>query len=448
MARVGTKAAQYVGRKRGFVVFDEGDDTHDIRVLPCRYSAYLAIKSRGRKDRFGPVNSGSETDRDTTLDFWVPIHKLFAGDKCLEGLNLEVKLEARYFNQKIERLTRRLREKGFSNHSDDDLKKPDFRFEQGIAELDEEVTDDGPGILRPLPHPLVSAAQFEGEPLSFRVPPMNSAAFRDAFSPSLYLVPAQRGFRPWPEYAHVRERTDVTPNEDINQRPDVEQFAAAGEFDAQHYVDFAGDGWIQASVVDKNTDNSLAHDGQDISSVSAYSLVTAPDFFPNVDQRQVYEWWRSVPNDNALPSWVQKLVDDESWQGFWREDPEPLSDERMAANLALPDTPFRAGRPDGIRNRVVVATDRHQRGQAECSAIGATLVPAGRRVRRLCAGVGYEPRRDSWDASLVQLWLGKPISGRREVVCGAQLLLAVGGARFDSNILHRAFQQWNRRSND
>jgi hypothetical protein len=347
ISRVGTKAEKYVPRKRGFVVFDaETEDVREIRVLPCRYSVYLAVKSLGKQDRFGPVNSGSEANEDAQLEFWVPIHKLFNGAECLVGIDLEVDIDARHFNQKIEKMVRRLRDKGFSNVSNDDLEKPDFRFEGGIADLLDATQELGPGVLRPIPQALVQPAQFNGSPLSFQVPPMTGNGFGDTFSPSLSLdAETSPPVRSWPEYAHVRQRTDVDPPVDINLRADVVDFATAGDFKAQHYKDFAGDGWVTPTVKQKDTGQQLESDGVAIQSVSAFSLVTAPDFYPNVNQRQVYEWWRAAsvagqnPNSD-MPDWWRQLVVGGTWGQFWRREPEPLSDERYRADVQLPESPF------------------------------------------------------------------------------------------------------------
>src|SRR5262249_10249255 len=62
----------------------------------------------------------------------------------------------------------------------------------------------------------------------------------------------------------------------------------------------------------------------------AYSLVAAPDFFPSCDQRELTEWAAS----SAVP---QKLL-----KQIWNTDPDPLSDQRKAANLQLPSSPFAA----------------------------------------------------------------------------------------------------------
>jgi hypothetical protein len=62
---------------------------------------------------------------------------------------------------------------------------------------------------------------------------------------------------------------------------------------------------------------------------SAYSLVTAPDFFPSTDQRELMEW-----TAQRVPSRLRRTI--------WRITPDPLSDERFAPNLTLAGSGFRA----------------------------------------------------------------------------------------------------------
>ena len=342
IARVGTREEAYTPKQRGFSVFQEGDGIHDLRIVPCRYTTYLAVKAKGRFDRFGPFNSLSESQNDRDLDFWVPLHKIFSGDECIAGLNLKVDLEMHHFNQKLEKLVRRLREQNFSTRSDAELAQPPFRFQDKIASWGDPALY-GKGLIVPIPQPLVEAAKRDGVPMTFTVPPMNSEAFRDAFSPTLYLVSSSFGSRPWPEYAHIRERIGINPT-NINELPNVVEVANEGGYEAQHYLDYSADGWIMPQVIDQNSGATLAWAGASLPNISAYSLVAAPDFFPNVDQRRLYEWWQQeVPQQaqaGQLPDWWADLVRDGHWERLWRAAPEPLSDERLLPNLQLPNQPF------------------------------------------------------------------------------------------------------------
>lgn len=103
VARVGTSTSTYVPIKRGFLPFVENDD-HAIRVLPAKYGFFIAIQMKGQENKFGPVrfriNGNGNLGPDNELDFWAPIHKLFNGDECIRGLNLDVSLHSFHTNEK------------------------------------------------------------------------------------------------------------------------------------------------------------------------------------------------------------------------------------------------------------------------------------------------------------------------------------------------------------
>nr|MDJ0703296.1 hypothetical protein [Leptolyngbyaceae cyanobacterium MO_188.B28] len=114
---------------------------------------------------------------------------------------------------------------------------------------------------------------------------------------------------------------------------DVAAKATAGGYRALNISDFTADGWIKAAVSGLNT----------LASIPAYSLIAAPDFFPAVDQREVYEWWADIQDRSSLsnrPAWLRQLVLDGDWD-FWRAPPIPLSDERSAPNITLANSGFR-----------------------------------------------------------------------------------------------------------
>lgn len=352
VARVGTTPAQYQPQLRGFSPFVEGDDIHSIRVLPCRYSPYIAVRSKGRKDVFGPADSLSSSSGSTNIDdrqndFWVPLHKLFSGEECLQGLNLNVDQQAQHFNQKLEKFGHLLNDKANAGIPESELSKAPYRLSENLAGW-QSPNDFGEGLLCPVPHPLVAAAESDNMPVGFTSPRMSSdgsSVFYDSFAPSLAMQ-AEQGARPWPEYAHVREQVEANGSTaSLSDNPDVVNITKQGGYTALHYLDFAADGFIHP-VVTHAGQQLLQSNGQTLAAVSAYSLVSAPDFFPRVRQRFIYQWWKNeVPNKASLgqlPAWWQWLVDNGYWESVWRAEPIPLSDIRMAANIQMPETPFAA----------------------------------------------------------------------------------------------------------
>ncbi|GAA6623476.1 hypothetical protein [Scytonema sp. NUACC26] len=308
VTRVGTAEPLYDAKARGFIPFVESDPT-SLRVLPARYSAYIAVQRQGNLNAFGPMRF--QTGDDSRL-FWVPLHKLFDGTECIRNLNLQVSLLSRHINQKLRRVHLSLKGTGWG---EPDISNPPFIFSEGIAELSTK-SEFGDGLLVPVVHPnLIQAARYKDKPLTFRVPE-NSATLSSSLE-----IPADGDARHAPEYVHARHR--VLSNgqiENLNDRQDVERVVRAGGYDAQHYVDFTGDGSVEAICPEL----AVAIPRR----IPAYSLVTAPDFFPNCDQRELLEW-----TEQSVPTALRN--------NLWRVPPDTLSDMRLAPNLQLKDANFR-----------------------------------------------------------------------------------------------------------
>ena len=324
VARVGTASAIYDGKLRGYVPFREGDSLNAIRVLPCRYATWLAARSTAKEDRFGPARVQQS---DSNRDFWVPVHKLFEGSECLTGETLNITLESRHQNKKIERLHAHLETVGVpSGFSASDRQQSPFIKEHGLADW-VGIFSGGGGLISPQSQPFVERASFNNEHLTFVAPEMGTEHFGSAFAPTLSLNSPPPPVRPWPEYAHVRFDVRDGNAVYIGATADTMQDTTAGGYRALNISDSTGDGWVRASIPQLAT----------LPSVAAYSIIAAPDFFPGVDQREVYEWWqtRQFPEvKSTLPAWWQAIIDDGDWD-FWRAAPLPLSDERHAPNIQL-----------------------------------------------------------------------------------------------------------------
>lgn len=314
VARVGTTTALYDGRIRGFLPFDKNND-HAIRVLPARYSAYLAVQLNGNNDLFGPMRYDSRDHNDGARKFWVPLHKLFNGPECIQGFDLNIALEAHHVNEKIRRIHMEFRRRRIHDNVLDDanLEEPPFKFTRGIAELSNDAKF-GSGIVIPEAHnPLIEPAMYKGKRLSYFVPPNSNL-----FESSLYIGD-EADHRHAPEFIHIRHKVlQDNTIEDLNNSTNVEEAILEGNYRAQHYLDFTGDGWIQASCPELTTDFPRPP-------IPAYSLVTAPDFFPNCDQGEILEWWLDQ---------VPKAIREKLW---YEGQPFTLSDTRLAPNLELRD---------------------------------------------------------------------------------------------------------------
>lgn len=114
--------------------------------------------------------------------------------------------------------------------------------------------------------------------------------------------------------------------------------------------------------------------------LSAFSIVSSPDYFPDVRQSDLTEW-----TDQSAPPGVLETI--------WPANPgrpEPLSSQRFAANLELHDAAF--DRDDDTMTAIVGPADSGLGAQMRLDPVSyrrASMLPDG------AAGV-FAP---GWDAS-------------------------------------------------
>ncbi|AXR17081.1 MULTISPECIES: hypothetical protein [Bacillus] len=319
VARVGTAAPLYHPPNRGFLPFIEGND-FAFRVLPARYSVYIAVKRLGNENEFGPMRFNKhheeEEKNDMEREFWVPIHKVFSGTECIKDYDLHVTLEAHHVNEKLYRVHQELNKKYDNEPEYYEYNNKTFPFiiKDGIAEFSDE-TNFGSNVLVPIPHSrLVEIAKDNDKIFTFNVPKE-----LETFYGSLLINSHNGRHRSAPEYVHVHHAiVDGKPKSFNDMDYDEVKSMKINGYNAPYYIDYTGDGWIGA--VCKGLDNELH------TAYSAYSLVTAPDFFPNCDQWELLEWGQSLPK--SLQNYL------------WEIDPYTLSDNRVAANLELKEANF------------------------------------------------------------------------------------------------------------
>lgn len=315
IARLGTRAPQYDAERRSFWV---GEEEGQIAALSSKYSAYLAVVELGTNIERDYVIMDKDL-RDDELDFVVPLHKLFAGDECLPDVaDLQLDFESYHRNEKLKKvhdqqlpgtipLDSSYDQSGFPFVIDDQT-KPGFLYRQRrlISAI----------LIEPTPGPIVEPAIQHNKYVAFKVPKSgNDNRFISSFQ-----IPAENGRRS-PEYVNIRHTvTDVevhnpeTDIRDINEIPkaEFEQALTNGAYLAVDFVDRSADGYVKAV---------LKGDGiSPLRSVAAYSVITALDFFPMVNQRDVYRWDRS---DNI--------------KHFAQGGVNPLSGGRIMANTTYPE---------------------------------------------------------------------------------------------------------------
>lgn len=354
VARMGDHAPIYNARLRAFEPLVP-DQPFAFPVIPQRFAPYLAVRRKAADSAFGPQDA---LDNDDERFFWVPLHKLFSGKECLKGLDLNVGLSAHYRNEKLKRFHRYMRNQGFfTEWAGDDLDQFPFTIkDEMIASLSRNA-DWGSGVVEPVQAKFVNRARYRDQWLSFevpadwantpgvlyfssgqvlagsdeipRIPEPDTAVSPSAGEPEGPPTPVED--EDWyaymadlspdtdryaPEYISVRHR--LMPDgslQDLNQLPNMFEVIRAGGYRAQHFIDFSGGGWVQARTTGLPDAFRIG--------VPAASLISPPDFFPYVSQRDLTNWWKT-----ETPAAVRDAL--------WAIPPYPLSHRRMAGDINLP----------------------------------------------------------------------------------------------------------------
>jgi len=327
ISRVGTEEMLYNPETRSFEVLSE--DPHKVRVLPAKYNAYLAVKLKGSKAllgrRFNVIqgHAFANVPPDEELSFWFPIHKLFDGDECLKNQDLKITLEAHHLNEKVRKIHKFI-QGNFdleTGSSPEEHGRFPYQFSDNIASFSKELS-----LVIPEPAAsLVQKAEVEGKKIALdkkftlktRNPDNEFGNSLGAFSSSLELRqkriehPIFENFdsdskypRSTPEYLHIRTKIDGGAEINVNEEKNIRLFIATEKYKALHYIDSTGDGFVKVNVSPSNLFSYPV--------VFAYSLVSAPDFFPFCDQTEVF--------DAALPD-------------TWEVAPLTLADSRFLPNI-------------------------------------------------------------------------------------------------------------------
>jgi hypothetical protein len=327
VVRIGDIEPFYDAPRRSFANLDPARP-YSFRVVPTRFAPFLAVRMPGGVGGFGPQDPVAG---DAEREFWVPLHKLFSGRECIAGFDLQVALSSGLKNDLLASFHRFLEFQGLrNNYYGDVLRRYPFTIENArIAELSSRH-DYGPGVLVPHPEPFILPATFRGQPLTFPVDPAFTGDPENIQMSSPMVLPglngsisepdyfddaAQETRRPAPQYVNARHAVEKGHITNLNDRPDLMKILARGDFDALHYVDTSGDGWVIAGCP------QLQQTG--LASIAAFCMVGLPDFFPNVTQRDLMLWWqRDVPEPLRA--------------ALWAIPPYALSQTRIAADVELP----------------------------------------------------------------------------------------------------------------
>jgi hypothetical protein len=290
VARVGTTRPHYDPARRSFWVIPAGGGD-ELPVLPARYAAFLARRAKpGAAGSIQGIHKGADDD-----DFVFPLHKLFNGKECLAGMNLQIIFAEFHRNEKL-RKTHRLEDSvgglpvppGFDvskfSYIRDSSNGGNLASLEAIGASTLVVPTPGAALVRTVAQ--INSITGKDQLVHFIVPKVRTIRKRPTrFADSTLEIPAFGEDRLSPEYVNIRHQID--PNGPVNQIPtdlnalEASEFASAmanGDYAAAHFTDDAADGCVEATVT------GLTPAAENL---PAFSLITAPDFFPLADQFEV-----------------------------------------------------------------------------------------------------------------------------------------------------------------
>lgn len=308
VARVGNEKKRWNGRNRCWDSCTAG--RRGMPVLPCRYSAWIAVKVNGDPSKYIP---GRFQNGDAALGFWLPVHKVFPGRDCLRGLDIRLSLTHGHRNEKLRKIHRAVQYLGSgSGHSEPEIGREPFVETKLLDEFAVSATASCLVVPKDIIAEEVSKVRGGRKtPVTMVVPPN----VRDQDS-SFHIIPKPDRWAP--EFVYVRDAIVNGRRTNLAAKTDISAFVREGGFEAVHHRDFTGDGWVRAEVPQL--------EGAIHAALPAYSILAPMDLVPNVRQADLLDWY-----NNAAPPEIKPNL----WLG---SSPIPLCDVRDAANVTLPQS--------------------------------------------------------------------------------------------------------------
>jgi hypothetical protein len=368
IARVGTTKYWYDPVRRSFWPINP-DTPGEIAVMPARYAAYLAqARPPEAEDAILGEQSGDE-DRN----FLFPIHKLFDGTECLRKSNIVLKFSERHRNEKLSKFHRDPDGAGVPVVDGFDISKTPFVRDSGAGDDMVRLHRIGSSVLvEPVFHSRLNRVAMAKNQKSGReeiarfVVPAEFGGNRYAGSSFQFLDEKFAERRTAPEYINIRHEVRDPKNsdkiEDLNELP-WKKFDAKvrkGGFAAAHFLDDSSEGCVVVEV------SGIEMGEPNKTNFAAFSMVSAPDFFPLVDQADITDWVQRVLGPGG------------EREQFAQGGPRPLSEGRNCVNPDL----LRPGVPS------VTAFPIRDEGHARIETVAAIV--GGKSL----GGSEYRPARD------------------------------------------------------
>jgi hypothetical protein len=323
-------------------------DDGKFRAMPARYGVFLATPRKRSPTTLSAI--GDIQDGDDSRSFLLPIRKLFPGDDCIAGQTIRVTFAAFHRREKLRRI---FSEGGFANPPGISgppyvRESTDYCAPRGCAagELVQLCGLSATLLVQSPAAPLVRPARLPqpdgaGRTFASLTVPRRSilrwndfATNRDASSLRIitglgrelleYVLTRFEDVkirpRQAPEFVNIRFVEGLPPNEGTLTSlaatlltGEYEDTVNAGGYQAVLFEDSCCDGCITATV-----------DGLDLPVRPAFSIVTAPDFFPFAEEIDLNDWVETFPSHNAHDQF-----------GRGKGGPDPLCNGRFPPNITL-----------------------------------------------------------------------------------------------------------------
>ena len=324
ISRIGQHSYNYDRKSRSFVNLPKDANPKEIAVMPAKYGLFLAKITKAHN-----VNLMSEERYDTrgfplhkkSRDFLVPVRKIFENDPLLNGA--EIIFYESHVNEKLARLCKfesieNLKDK----NTDYDLHLPPFKKINSTNDKGIELTGHNSNmvslskngssvLLIPVANDLIRFAKHDNKLTFFKVPPkqkllpfqldssrrytslkLQTKPFQNAldamitegmakyYKPTRFSAP-----RNAPLFANIRYKVDCQDLKTTihldESYPNFYNVIKDGNYYTAMFEDNICDGFISAQIQGVNSRSIIKRMASNI--FPAFSLVTAPDFFPYID---------------------------------------------------------------------------------------------------------------------------------------------------------------------
>lgn len=325
VSRTGVLGAHYDPKMRSFTNLpkQEGQEGN-VAVMPARYGLFLVelLEAEDHSDKLMNQQRPEKTNLGNR-HFINPIKKISSDE------DLSIQFGEYHLNEKLKRLAQySYKEDKIELDGNYDLNQPPFtrisarNDRRQIIEkwhnTDEEMVKlDKVGssvLLEPIPDDLIRPAQKKGQNISFKIPEKfkkgghynrrygalkmpneegheaTNVAISDVFGRRNRRLTAFKATKIAPLFANIKyevENGEVRHLDGQTLKGDAfEEKIEKGGYHAQLFEDSICDGCISAKV-DINTSKSSEYSWMPARVLPAFSLVTAPDFFPFIDSNDI-----------------------------------------------------------------------------------------------------------------------------------------------------------------